>query len=124
MARKKYGPYPKDVTRVEFLKGQILMTETGYPAHPKVARDAYGDSCRPAPEEGWFWIPATPLAASRIRHRGLKAVGTLTTTFIPRQEPVVLDPNFGPQDVPAIGTRAHTELMLAEKEERRVSGGR
>ena len=123
MARKKYGPYPQDVTRVEFLKGQILMTETGYPAHHTIARDAYGDSCRPAPEEGWFWIPATPRAAADIRRRGLKAVGSLTTTFIPQQEPVVLDPNFGPEDVPVMGTQAHTELMLEETRRARASGG-
>lgn len=125
MARKKYGPYPKDVTRVEFVKGQILMTETGYPAHHKIAQDAYGDSCRPAPEEGWFWIPATPKAAADIRRRGLKAIGTVTTTFIPRQQPVVLDPDSRPEDIPAIGTQEHVELMLEEtRRARDVSGGR
>lgn len=99
---------------VEFLKAKILMTETGFPVDITIAQDAYGDACRPAPEPGWFWVPATPQAAYDIRRRGLKAIGTLTTTFIPRQEPVVLDHTHRAGDVPAIGTQAHTELMLAE----------
>ena len=111
----RHKVYNEETTRVEFVKGQILMTETGYPVHPSVAQDAYGQSCRPAPEEGWFWIPATPKAAEGIRRRGLKAVGTLTTTFIPRQQPVVLDPNFGPEHVPVAGSQEHIDLMLSER---------
>jgi hypothetical protein len=98
---------------VEFVKAQITMTETGYPVHISIAQDAYGDACRPAPEEGWFWVPCTVQAAKDIRRRGLRAVGTITTTFIPAQEPVVLRPTQ-PEQVPVSGSQEHTELMLEE----------
>lgn len=102
---------------VEFVKAQITMTETGYPVHISIAQDAYGDSCRPAPEPGWFWVACTPQAAKDIRRRGLRAVGTVSTTFIPVQEPVVLHPTR-PEWVPAVGSQEHTALMLEETRER------
>ena len=101
-------------TRVEFVKAQVLMTETGYPAHISVVQDAYGPACQPAPEEGWFWVPATPKAAADIRRRGLKAVGSVSTTFIPAQEPVKLY-DTDPAWVPAVGSQEHTDLMLSER---------
>jgi hypothetical protein len=111
------GRRKKEYTRVEFVKGKILMTETGYPVHISIAQDAYGQACVPAQEDGWFWIPATPTAAADIRRRGLRAVGKLTTTFIPVQEPVKLY-DTDPAVVPAIGSQEHVELMLTEKRDR------
>jgi hypothetical protein len=102
----------QEETRCEPLKARILMTETGYPAHISIVRDAYKDA-QPAPEDGWFWVFATPRAAADIRRRGLHAVGTLTTTFIPQQEaPKIYD--LGPEWVPVVGSQEHTELMIAE----------
>lgn len=109
-----------DQGRVEFLKALILMTETGYPVTPSVARDAYGVCCRAALEDGWFWIPCAEQAAKDIRRRGLRAVGTLTTTFIPRQMPVELDVSCTPEEIPIVGTQAHAELMLEETRARRA----
>lgn len=102
---------------MEFVKAQITMTETGFPAHISIAQDAYGETCRPAPEEGWFWVACTPKAAEGIRRRGLKAVGTLTTTFIPVQEPVKLF-DTDPAYVPTVGSQTHADAMLKETRER------
>lgn len=116
MAKKKYGPYPHPDTRCEPIKVRVLMTETGYPAGDDVVRSCYKDA-KPAPEDGWWWIFATPQAAADIRRRGLHAVGTLTTSFMPVQDaPVIYDTD--PAWVPVVGTQAHVELMLEETRER------
>lgn len=70
-------------TRVEMLKAQITYTETGYPVELEKAREIYGQTVTNAPEEGWFWIGATPRSAADIRDRGHRAVGSETTTWIP-----------------------------------------
>lgn len=109
MGRKKTYP----TTEVEMLKAQVLMTETGYPADLVLVEDCYGKAFQ-APEPGWFWIGATPKAAADIRQRGLHAVGTVTTTFVPVQDPPKVydtDKSF----VPIVGTQAHADLMLKEK---------
>lgn len=104
---------PLSNTPCEPLRAQVLMTKTGYPAHISVVRDAYGGAM-PDPEDGWFWIFATPRSAANIRRRGLRAVGTVTTTFIPPQVGVEIDTRVDPASIPAVGTQPHTEAMLAE----------
>jgi len=111
--KKKYGPYPKEVTRVEPIKIQVLMTETGYPADLGIVRDCYGGA-QPAPEPGWFWIFATPASASDMRRRGLHRIGTLTTSFAPPQTAIVIDKTVERESIPVPGTREFTDLMLAE----------
>jgi hypothetical protein len=113
---RKYGPYPVADTRVEPIKVRCLMTETGYPAPPDVVRSCYKDA-KPAPEDGWWWIFATPQSAADIRRRGLHAVGTWMTSFCPVQDaPKIYDTD--PAWVPVVGTQAHVELMLEETRER------
>lgn len=67
----------------EIIKGRVTLTATGYPASFKEAK-AVG-AVAPATEDGWFWIAATPRSAARLRRHGNKAVGSLTTTWIPPQ---------------------------------------
>jgi hypothetical protein len=114
-------PRHDHATPVEILRAQVLMTETGYPAPLELVEGAYGKRVHPAPEPGWFWIGATPEAAERIRRRGLHAVGTLTTSFIPPQTAGEIDRTVTRESVPIVGTQAHTDLMLAETRERRAT---
>lgn len=75
----------REPTRVEILKARITYTATGFPASRRDVEDCYGGRVNPAPEDGWWWIGATPQSAERIRRNGMTAVGELTTTIIPPQ---------------------------------------
>jgi hypothetical protein len=77
---------PASFTRVEPLKARITHTANGYPAELGEVRDGFGQSAMNAPDEGWFWIFATPGSAKRIRRDGHKVVGSLLTTWIPPQD--------------------------------------
>lgn len=117
MIKRDRGP-----TRVEMLKAQVLLTAHGTPADLDLVEDCYGKAF-PAPEPGWFWIGATPNSAADIRRRGLRTRGTVTSTFIPPQEPPPSIPYVDPATVPLVGTQAHTYLMLEEKEARESREG-
>lgn len=113
----------EEPTRVEMLKALVLITETGYPAHYSIVQAQYGKGVHPAPEEGWWWIGATPKSAADIRARGLHARGTLTTTFFPPQPALDFDLNeFHLSDVPPIGSAEfHADVLLStEKRRERV----
>lgn len=102
-------------TRVEMLKARVTMTETGFPADfedPDVRE--YLKGAHPAPEQGWFWIGATPASAADIRRRGSRAIGTLVTTYFPPQSAVVVDESVREEDIPVVGSQEHTDLMVAE----------
>jgi hypothetical protein len=101
-----------DTLYVEPLKARVTMTETGWPAHISLVADAYG-TAEPA-EPGWFWIFASHRSAADIRRRGLHAVGTVTTTFIPPQTIGEVDQSVSDQDIPVVGTQEHTDAMIAE----------
>lgn len=110
----------QEPTRVEMLKALVLTTETGYPAHYSVVQQQYGKHVHPAPEDGWWWIGATPKSAADIRARGLHAQGTLTTTFFPPQPALDFDVNeFHLSDVPAIASPQFREECLLRTEKRR-----
>lgn len=113
--KKKY----EQETPVEMMKALCLMTETGYPAHISIVRDCYGKGVKPCLEEGWFWIGATAKSYADIRRRGLHARGTLMTTFIPPQAPVVIEAGFAPSDVPPIGSSDFLAQISLSTEERR-----
>lgn len=115
-AQRKLEP-----TRVEMLKALVVMTETGYPAHHTVVQH-FWKHAHPAPEEGWWWIGATPLAAAAIRSRGHRARGTLVTTFFPPQPAITFDLNeFHMDDVPAIGSpEFHAEVHLSAEKRREL----
>jgi hypothetical protein len=113
--KKSYVP----ATPVQMMKALCLMTETGYPAHISIVRDCYGKGVKPALEEGWFWIGATEKSYADISRRGLHARGTVMTTFIPPQAPVVIEQGYQPSDVPAIGSSEFLEQVHLDTEERR-----
>lgn len=101
---------------VEPLKAQVLMTKTGYPAHLSLVADCYGEASSPAAEPGWFWIFATPRSAANIRRRGLRTIGTVTSTFIPPQSgPPEIDESVMPDSIPVVGTQAHADAMVVER---------
>lgn len=110
----------EEPTRVEMLKALVLMTQTGYPAHYSIVQGQYGKGVHPAPEEGWWWLGATPKSAADIRARGLHARGTLTTTFFPPQPALEFDLNeYHLSDVPPIGSAEFLADVLLSTEKRR-----
>ena len=116
------GPETQAGTRCDMLLGKVTLTASGMGAEhsndPQVKTFLRSSKMVPAPEPGWFWIPATPAAARDIRRRGHHAVGTLTTTFIPPQFGGVTVKEIGPDDVPRVGSLAWSEKMIAETRER------
>ena len=103
-------------TGVEMLKAQVLLTKYGTPASLALVEDCYHKAF-PAPEPGWFWIGATPKSAADIRRRGLRTVGTVTSTFIPPQTAGnIINTQVRPEAIPIVGTQAHTDLMLKERQ--------
>lgn len=108
-------PKTKDTGVVyEPLKARITYTDGDHPVTLAEARTAYGESVMVAPR-GWFWVFATPRTAADIRRRGLRAVGKLTQTWIPPQDPGgIVHPDAKPEDVPCIGTSEHISAMFAE----------
>lgn len=110
MIKKDRGP-----TGVEMLKAQVLLSKYGTPASLDLVEDCYGKAF-PAPEPGWFWIGATPKSAADIRRRGLRTVGTVTSTFIPPQTSGAVITQIRPEAIPIVGTQAHTDLMLKERQ--------
>ena len=115
MARKKSRPDPDDIG-YEPIKIRVLMTETGYPAPSGAVRSCFKSAVR-APEDGWWWIFATPASARDIRRRGLHWVGTLTSTFAPVQDAAKIY-DTDPAVVPVTGSMEWIELMLEETRER------
>lgn len=103
-----------ELSPLEPLNAQVTMTETGYPAALAHVAQCYGERVAPAPEPSWFWIFATPRSAAAIRRRGLRVIGTVTTTFIPPQSGIIVDRSVSPEAVPPVGSQAHAYLMLAE----------
>jgi hypothetical protein len=100
----------QDATPVEMLRARVTYSNTGYPAKLRDVQEAYGPSVAPAPDDGWFWVGATPRSAEDIRRRGLLVRGEITTTFIPPD-------GGGESDVLAYGSPEWVELMLAETRE-------
>lgn len=111
------APQPEP-TRVVMLKALVLNTETGFPAHHTVVQGFYKHS-HPAPEEGWWWIGATPASAADIQRRGLHARGTLITTFFPPQVTNEIEENITLEHVPAIGSSEFLAEIHLSTEERR-----
>lgn len=64
-------------------KARVTMTGTNDPAPVSLVREAHGRAVKPAPEEGWWWLPCTESAFKNIDERGHHAIGTVTTTYIP-----------------------------------------
>lgn len=99
-------------TPVEMLLAKVTYTETGYPASVEDVQRCYGPRIAPATRgPDWFWIGATERAARDLRLRGLKVIGELTTTLIPKHGPFNMDENA---DVPLLGSPEHIRLMLDE----------
>ena len=110
-------------SRCEIVKCRVTVTATGLPAEfsddPIVKR--YIKRMLPALEPGWFWMGATPASAADLRRRGLRAVGTATTTFIPPQDLDHRVHDIDPESIPPVGSREWSDLMLAETREREVA---
>lgn len=87
MPRTKETP----TTPVDMLLVRYTWTETGRMLTPKEARREVPGARAAAFPEGWFWIGATPASADRIRRNGLKAIGTVLTTWFPPQSKIVVD---------------------------------
>ncbi len=119
MRKKQYGRRPDDIA-TEPLLAQVLMTETGYPAHLSIVRDCYG-TAMPHEAPGWFWIFATPRSAANIRRRGLRTIGTVTSSFIPPQGKAEIDRTIDPATVPVVGTQEHADAMIAETRAREAA---
>lgn len=100
----------------EPIKARITKTSDGFPADLATAREVYGREVMRAPEDGWFWIFATPNSADGIRRRGLRTIGTVTSTWAPPQSEPLVHPDADALEeiTPVVGSRAHTEAMIAE----------
>ena len=102
----------------EPLKARITKTTDGFPVDLATARDAYGQAVMRTPDDGWFWIFASPAAARDIRSRGHRAIGTVTTTWIPPQSAIEVETGLFEAITPVVGTQEHADLMLRETRER------
>lgn len=60
---------------------RITYTASGTPVTDEKVLKELGAT--PSPEPGWFWRKATPGSAARMAHHGHRAVGTLTTSYMP-----------------------------------------
>lgn len=75
------------------LRMRITMTETGYPAPPEVVGEMFVNphACSSGPRgtnrAGWWWVFATPASHASIARHGHLAVGSLTTSFAPPDDP-------------------------------------
>lgn len=98
---------------------RVTYTDSGYPASYADVVGIYGRAVMPSGRgPDWFWIFATPRSAEDMRRRGLRAVGTVTSTWIPAQvAPSVLD-TLAEEDVPVVGTQEHADAMIQETRER------
>jgi hypothetical protein len=92
MTIKKAATKDQDKVPVEMLLTRYTFTVNGDPLSLAQARASFNSRVHPTARPGWFWTPATPRSAANIRTRGLKAVGTEFTTWIPPQTPVVAWP--------------------------------
>ena len=102
------------------MKAQVSDDEDGLPGALSVScEDCYGKGVRPRRRRGGSGSGRPPEVYADIRRRGLHAVGTVMTTFIPPQAPVVIEEGFRPSDVPAIGSAQFLEQIHLDTEERR-----
>lgn len=85
-----------DETPVEMLLTRYTYTATGDPVPLATACLEYGAHIHPSGRPGWFWTPATPTSARHLRAAGQKAVGSLFTTWVPPQTPVMVVPTQEP----------------------------
>jgi hypothetical protein len=101
---------PSKVSPVVMLRARITYSETGFPVSLNDVEEVFGRRVNPDVEQGWFWVGASERSAADIRRRGFRAVGSLTTTWIPPED------GTPENEVPLVRSPEWVEMMLAETE--------
>lgn len=94
------------MTGHEVLLCRWTWTVSGEPLTEAEARREFGPRVVPWVRVGWFFRPATPASAARIRELGHRAVGEAVTTWMPPQSAITVadvpepDGDWRPAEIP------------------------